>query len=284
MAGASVIAIHAPSGTNYEATTRADGRFAIIGMRVGGPYIVTVAYTGTGTAFEPQTVEDLTVSLGVSTDVNVQVRAISVQETVTVIGQSDAVFSSTRTGAATAVSREQIATLPNLSNRLDNFTRLTPQASGLSMAGQDSRMNNITVDGSYFNNSFGLGNTPGDRTGVAPISPQAIEQIQVNVAPYDVRQGNFVGAGINSVTRSGTNQFRGSIYRQFRNEDQVGTKAKDLDVNPGTFEFANTGGWAGGPIVKNKVFFFGNFENEALTQPGTTFRANHGRRGRRPAR
>ena len=171
VAGASVIVIHAPSGTNYEATTRADGRFSIIGMRVGGPYIVTVAYTGTGTAFEPQTVEDLTVSLGVSTDVNVQVRAISVQETVTVIGQSDAVFSSTRTGAATAVSREQIATLPNLTNRLDNFTRLTPQASGLSMAGQDPRMNNITVDGSYFNNSFGLGNTPGDRTGVAPISP-----------------------------------------------------------------------------------------------------------------
>ncbi len=276
VSGASVIAIHAPSGTNYEATTRADGRFAIIGMRVGGPYIVTVAYTGSGTAFEPQTVEDLTVSLGVSTDVNVQVHAISVQETVTVIGQSDTVFSSARTGAATAVSREQIATLPNLSNRLDNYTRLTPQASGLSVAGQDSRMNNITVDGSYFNNSFGLGNTPGDRTGVAPISPQAIEQIQVNVAPYDVRQGNFVGAGINSVTRSGTNSFRGSIYRQFRNEDQVGTKAKDLDVNPGTFEFANTGGWAGGPVVKNKVFFFGNFENEALTQPGTTFRANQG--------
>ena len=167
-------------------------------------------------------------SLGVSTDVNVQVRAISVQETVTVIGQSDAVFSSTRTGAATAVSREQIATLPNLTNRLDNFTRLTPQASGLSMAGQDPRMNNITVDGSYFNNSFGLGNTPGDRTGVAPISPEAVEQIQVNVAPFDVRQGNFVGAGINTVTRSGTNQFTGSVYHQFRDQDQVGTKAKDL--------------------------------------------------------
>jgi len=274
VSGASVIAIHTPSGTNYEATTRADGRFAIIGMRVGGPYVVTVAYTGTGTAFEPQTVEDLLVSLGVSTDVNITVRAISVQETVTVVGQSDTVFSSTRTGAATAVAREQIATLPNLSNRLDNFTRLTPQASGLSVAGQDARLNNITVDGSYFNNSFGLGNTPGDRSGVAPISPQAIEQIQVNVAPFDVRQGNFVGAGINTVTRSGTNQFTGSVYRQFRTEDQVGTKAKDLAVNPGTFEFANTGFWAGGPIVRNKVFFFGNFEDESLTRPGTVFSAN----------
>jgi hypothetical protein len=274
--GASVIAIHTPSGTNYEATTREDGRFTFIGMRVGGPYVVTVAYTGTGTAFELQTVEDLTVNLGVATDVNITVRAISVQETVTVVGQSDPVFSSNRTGASTAVSREQIATLPNLTNRLENFTRLTPQASGLSVGGQDSRLNNITVDGSSFNNSFGLGNTPGDRTGVAPISPQAIEQIQVNVAPFDVRQGNFVGANINSVTRSGTNQFRGSIYRQFRTEDQVGTKAKDLAVNPGTFEFANTGGWLGGPVVRNKIFFFGNIEDEALTQPGTTFRANAG--------
>jgi len=276
VAGANVIAIHAPSGTNYETTTRPDGRFTIIGMRVGGPYIITVAYTGTGTAFEPQTLEDVTINLGVATDVNITVKAISVQETVTVVGQSDTVFSSNRTGAATAVVRDQIATLPNLTNRLDNFTRLTPQASGLSVAGQDSRLNNITVDGSYFNNSFGLGNTPGDRTGVAPISPQVVEQIQVNVAPYDVRQGNFVGAGINTVTRSGTNQFTGSVYRQFRTEEQVGTKAKDLTVNPGTFEFANTGVWAGGPIVRNKAFFFGNFEDENLTRPGTVFQANPG--------
>lgn len=276
VSGASVIAIHAPSGTNYEATTRADGRFTILGVRVGGPYIVTVAYVGTGTAFEPETVEGVTVNLGVSTDLNILVKTIAVQETVTVVGQSDAVFSSGRTGAATAVVREQIAALPNLTNRLENFARLTPQASGLSVAGQDSRANNITVDGSYFNNSFGLNNSPGDRTGVAPISPQAVEQIQVNVAPYDVRQGNFVGAGINTVTRSGTNQFTGSVYRQFRTENQVGTRAKDLTVNPGTFEFANTGGWLAGPIVRNKAFFFGNIEDESLTQPGTTFLANTG--------
>lgn len=276
VSGASVIAIHTPSGTNYEATTRTDGRFTIIGMRVGGPYVVTVTYTGSGTAFEPQTVENITVNLGVATDVKVAVRSISVQETVTVVGQSDTVFSSNRTGAATAVSRDQIQTLPNITNRLENFTRLTPQASGLSVAGQDSRLNNITVDGSYFNNSFGLGSAPGDRSGVAPISPQAIEQIQVNIAPYDVRQGNFVGAGINTVTRSGTNQFRGSVYRQQRDQSLVGTEAKAATVNPGTFEFANTGGWLGGPIVKNKLFFFGNFEDESLTRPGTIFRANTG--------
>jgi hypothetical protein len=276
VAGASIIAIHVPSGTNYETTTRADGRYQIIGMRVGGPYSVTASYSGTGTAFEPKTADDITIYLGVATDLNLAVTAIAVQESVTVTASSDTVFSSNRTGAATTVSRDEIAKLPNVSNRLENFVRLTPQASGMSIAGQDTRMNNITVDGSYFNNSFGLGNTPGDRTGVAPISPQAIEQIQVNVAPYDVRQGNFVGAGINTITRSGTNQFRGSIYRQFRNQDQVGTEAKALTVNPGTFEFANWGAWGGGPIVKNKLFIFGNFEDESFTSPSTTFRANNG--------
>ena len=117
-------------------------------------------------------------------------------------------------------------------------------------------MNNITVDGSYFNNSFGLGNTPGDRTGVAPISLHAIEQVQVNVAPFDVRQGNFVGAGVNTVTRSGTNQFRGSVYHQFRNDSIVGTEAQRPRGQPRHVHFGETGGWVGGPIVKNKLFFF----------------------------
>ncbi len=129
---------------------------------------------------------------------------------------------------------------------------------------------------SYFNNSFGLGNTPGDRTGVAPISLQSIEQVQVNVAPFDVRQGNFVGAGVNTVTRSGTNQFRGALYRQFRSNSMVGTEAKSLPVNPGTFTFGETGDWVSGPAIRNKLFFFQNFENEVTKQPGTTFKANKG--------
>ncbi len=278
VAGANVIAIHVPSGSTYEATTRSDGRFLVPGMRVGGPYSVTVAYQGTGTAFEPFTKDDVVVNLGVATDLPVTVRAIAVTETVTVTASTSEVFSSTRTGAATTVVLEQIANLPNVSNRLENFTRLTPQASGSTFAGQDGRLNNITIDGSSFNNSFGLGSSgaPGERTGVAPISPWAVEQIQVNVAPFDVRQGNFVGAGVNSVTRSGTNRFTGSLYRQFRNEDMVGTEAKGLPFNPGQFEFANTGGYLGGPILKNRLFFFGNADTETLKQPGTTFEANPG--------
>ncbi len=280
VAGASVIAIHAPSGTSYEATTRADGRFSIPGMRVGDGYVVTVSYSGgAGTAFEPQTQEGLNVNLGVATDLTFTVTPIAVQETVTVTAKSDPVFSSGRTGAATTITRQELASLPSVSQRLGDLTRMTPQASGgigMTFAGQDNRMNSITVDGSSFNNSFGLGGTPGDRTGVAPISLDAIEEVQVSVAPFDVRQGNFVGAAVNTVTRSGTNRFRGSFYHRFRDEGLVGTEADGLPYNPGTFNFRNTGGWAAGPIVKNRLFFFGNYENESFISPGTTFLANTG--------
>jgi hypothetical protein len=277
VAGASVIAIHVPSGTTYEATTRADGRFTIPGMRVGGPYSVTVApAVGGASGFEPQTQDEILVNLGVATDLDFVVRSIAVEVTV-LAEKSDAVFSSERTGAATAISREALATLPTITGRLENITRLTPQQGGnMSFAGQDNRMNNITVDGAAFNNSFGLRTTPGETSGVAPISLQAIEQVQVTIAPFDVRQGNFVGAGVNTVTRSGTNEIRGSFYHQVRDNDLVGTEAGDATVNPGTFQYRNTGGFAGGPVVKNKVFFFGNYEDESLETPGTTFRANNG--------
>ncbi len=278
VAGAQVIAIHEPSGTVYQTVTRADGRFSLPNMRVGGPYTVTVAFSGAGAAaFEPQTQEGVVVNLGVATDVPVTVRPISVQEEVTVVAKSDPVFSSARTGAATTITRQELASLPSVSQQLRDITRLNPQAGGnMTFGGQDNRLNNITVDGSYFNNSFGLAGTPGERTGVAPISLDSIEEIQVSVAPFDVRQGNFVGAAVNTVTRSGTNQFRGSFYHRFRDEGMVGTDAHGLTVNPGTFNFRNTGGYGSGPVVKNKLFFFSNFEDESFTQPGTTFVANTG--------
>ena len=274
VAGASVIAIHEPSGTTYEGVTRADGRFSIPGMRVGGPYSVTVAYVGAGgTAFAPETQTDIAVNLGVATDVEFSVRPIAVQEEITVTAQSDPVFSSSRTGAATSVSRADIAMLPTVSGRISDLTRLTPQATGSSFAGQDNRQNNMTVDGSYFNSSFGLGQgQPGGRTLVAPISLESIEQVQVSVAPFDVRQGNFIGGVVNTVTRSGTNQLTGSLYHRMRNEDYVGTEARGLPVNPGTFTFRNTGVWVGAPIVRNKLFVFGNYENEKKEAPSTPSR------------
>jgi hypothetical protein len=276
--GASVIAIHLPSGTTYETTSRADGRFIIINMRVGGPYSVTVAYTGTGTAaFAPETVENVEINLGVATDLTVNVKQIAVTETVTVTAQSDTVFSSGRTGAATSVNRETLATLPTVNGRISDMTRLTPQTSGAnSFGGADSRMNNMTVNGAAFNNSFGLGGQPGERTGVAPISLEAIEQVQVSIAPYDVRQGNFVGASVDTVTRSGTNSLRAAGYYRYRNQDFVGTKARGNVFNPGTFETKQKGVWAGAPIVKNKLFLFGNFEDEKDARPLYAFRANNG--------
>ncbi len=278
VSGASVIAIHLPSGTSYETTSRSDGRFVILNMRVGGPYSITVAYSGTGAAaFAPETQENVEINLGVATNLTVNVKQIAVSETVTVTAQSDAVFSSGRTGAATAVSRETLATLPTISGRIGDMTRLTPQSSGMSFGGQDNRLNNITVNGASFNNAFGLGDgQPGGRTGVAPISLEAIEQIQVSIAPYDVRQGNFVGASVNTVTRSGTNSLRGSVYHRFRNEDFVGTEVGTLTFNPGTFNTKQTGGWVGTPIVKNRLFLFGNFENEKDARPLSSFRANSG--------
>lgn len=270
--GARVSAVHVPSGTSYRTTARADGRFTIPGMRVGGPYLVTATAIG----YEPQRRDRVTLSLGTSADVAFALSQAAVQlEGVTVTAQSGAI-SATRTGAATAVSREALEALPTISRTIGDFTRLTPQASGSSFAGQDGRFNNLTVDGSYFNNSFGLADGPGGRTRVAPIPLDAIEQIQVSIAPYDVRQGNFVGAGVNAVTKSGTNDFSGSIYYLGRDEGLVGDKARALPFDAGTFKFSQFGARLGGPILRNRLFFFANFEDDGLTSPGTTFRANAG--------
>jgi hypothetical protein len=271
--GASIVAVHEPSGTTYESVTQADGRFFIQGMRVGGPYKVTASLAG----FTTEVKNNLTLTLGVAQDVEFSLKIAAVAETITVVGQSDPVFSSSHTGAATAVLREELATLPTISGRINDMTRLTPQYSGSGgFGGADNRMNNITVDGSYFNNSFGLGAQPGDRTNVAPISLEAIEQVQVSIAPFDVRQGNFVGAGVNTVTRSGTNSFVGSAYYRYRNESYVGTEAAGQTVNPGTFKTTNVGEWLGGPIVQNKLFFFESFESQKDQRPLTTLTANPG--------
>ena len=204
--GATVTAVHQPSGSTYEAVSDPEGRFSIQGMRIGGPYTITAALSG----FRAEAQNNISLTLGVAQDVAFTLTLANVAETVTVIGETSPVFSSTRTGAATSVTRDELAMLPTVSGRINDITRLTPQYGGSgTFAGQDNRMNNITVDGSYFNNSFGLGGQPGDRTGVAPISLEAIEQVQVSVAPFDVRQGNFVGAGVNTVTRSGTNRLTG---------------------------------------------------------------------------
>jgi hypothetical protein len=274
---AEVTAVHVPSRTTYTGRTRADGRFLIPGMRVGGPYRVTVSLLG----YETQVTEDVVVNLGVVTDLEFETREAAIGlEGFTITGRTNPIMSSDRTGAATSVRRESLERMPTINRRIEDFARLTPQYSGIgfgfSFAGQDNRMNNVTVDGSYFNNSFGLAGQPGDRTRVAPISVDALEQIQINIAPYDVRQGHFVGAGVNSVTRSGTNEFSGSLYHLRRDQGLVGKKARDADVDPGKFDYSQIGGWISGPILQDRLFFFASFEGDGETEPATTFRANTG--------
>ena len=284
--GARVVAVHRPSGTTYSAVSRADGRFTIPGMRVGGPYRVSVSQVG----YRPAIENGIDLTLGVTSDVRFVLAHATVELTpITVTAPAaGSVFSAERTGAATTVTTQQIAHLPTISRRVEDLLRLTPQytatqqptSSGalsfVSFAGQDNRLNNMTVDGSYFNNSFGLGGEPGDRTNVAPISLDALDQVQVNVAPYDVRQGNFVGAGINMVTKSGTNDFSGTAFYSTRDNSFVGTQAGPSKFNPGTFKYHNISGSIGGPVIRNKLFFFGNYENDGQTNPGTTFRASTG--------
>lgn len=262
--GANVVAVHVPSGTSYGTATDLDGSYRIPGMRVGGPYKVTVTYTG----YSDQVKEGVYISLGTAAALNFQLaeQAVVLDDIVISGGRSD-IFSSDRTGAATTINSATINSFPTLSRSINDFTRLTPQANGTSFGGQDNRLNNITVDGSMFNNSFGLAGQPGGRTGVSPISLDAIEEVQVNIAPYDVRQANFTGAGINAVTRSGTNEFQGSVYYFLQNQDLVGDKSRGTSVIATQFDRPQIGGRLSGPIIKNKLFFFVNAEQENESRP-----------------
>lgn len=284
VSGATVTAVHGPSGTKYTTVTNGQGRYTLPALRVGGPYVVTVAHSG----FTEQKREGITIGLGNATTVDIALGVAEVGAEVTVT--SDTTFNEARTGAATNVSREVIQALPSFNRSILDFTRLAPQAgSNGSFAGQDNRMNNITVDGSYFNNSFGLRALPGQTSGVSPIALDAIEEVQLNIAPYDVRQANFTGAGVNTITRSGTNDYKGSFYYLWRNPGLVGKEAGTNTFNPGNFKYRNYGFTVGGPIPffnfgdgandkwyttgKDKLFFFFSYEDEKTSTAGTTFRA-----------
>jgi hypothetical protein len=277
--GANIIAVHAPSGTTYGTSSRPNGRYVIPNVRVGGPFTVTVSFVGYRKAVH----ENVYTQVSQTTDLDFKLTEEAIQAAEVVItAQRNAVMSAGRTGAATNLDKLTLATLPTISGKIQDFIRLTPESrgntgyGGNSYVGQDSRYNNTTVDGAYFNNSFGLMGQPGERTGVAPISLDAIEQVQVNIAPYDVRQGNFVGAAMNTVTKSGTNTFFGTLAYAKRNQGYVGTKAGDYAFNPGTFDYNKLTVSLGGPIIKNKLFFFVNYEGDKNTQPGTYFTANPG--------
>lgn len=272
--GANVVATHQPSGTIYGVATREDGQYNLPNLRAGGPYVISVSLLG----YSKQEYKGIDLQLSQTFRQDFRLKEQDVEMgTVEVTAERSTVLNAARTGAATAVSRNAIEALPTITRKVQDFSRLTPQFSGNnSFGGMDNRYNNTTIDGSYFNNSFGLQGQPGDRTNVAPISIDAIEQVQINIAPYDVRQGNFVGAGINTITKSGTNEVSGSVYYLFRHQGLVGQDAGDVSYNPGTFKYHQIGVRVGGPIIENKLFLFASFENDAFAQPGTTFMANTG--------
>lgn len=272
LAGATIQAVHTPTGSKYTTTSRRDGHYNLANLRVGGPYTITATYIG----FEPQTADNVNLLLGQAFvgDFKLAPAASSLESVVVSTIRQNRVFSNNHNGTQEIISRNQIERLPTINRSLQDFTRLTPQANGLSFGGQSNQLNNITIDGANFNNSFGLSGTLGGQTNSQPISIDAIEQIQVNLSPYDVRQGGFTGAGINSVTRSGTNQYRGSVYSYFRGPNTQGYKVGDVTIPKQDYNYNLRGAWMGGAFVKNKVFFFVSFEQERLTQPATSYVAS----------
>ncbi|NAS11731.1 TonB-dependent receptor [Poritiphilus flavus] len=265
--GANVVAIHTPTGTKYGAITNEDGRFNLLNLRVGGPYEVTISYVG----FTTQTQNDVFLSLGKTFNLEVtMVSESQALEEVVVVSDRGGTFGSDRTGAETSVGRRELTRLPTITRSTNDFTRLEPTASAGSFGGRNDQFNNFSLDGAIFNNPFGLDAAqPGGQTESNPISIDAIDQIQVTTAPYDVTQSGFTGASVNAVTKSGTNEFYGTVYGFFRNEDLTGGKIKGDDVFKADLSQTQYGISIGGPIVKNKLFFFANFERDERTDLGS---------------
>ena len=270
LAGAVVILVHTPSGSQYYAVANTDGRYTIEGVRPGADFTIEVSFLGC------QTVKytDVTLNLGETYKQDVTLTSgEQLAEAVLVVSASK--FTTEKTGASTNISSRQMTSMPMINRSISDVAKLSPYANGMSFAGGDGRSTNFTVDGSNFNNNFGLSDKlPG---GGNPISLDAIEELQVVVAPFDVRQTNFIGGGINAITKSGTNTVKGTVYTYFQNQDLRGNKINGNDLGDRAKESKTVYGFTvGGPIIKNKLFFFLNYET--TKQPGQVikYRANKG--------
>ena len=261
--GATIVAKHTPTGTTYGTVASSDGRFNLSGMRVGGPYVIEVSFVG----YSSQKTSDLFLTLGEEATFNASLKENTLElGEVIALGSKNQKFSSNRTGAQEIFTTESMEKLPTINRSLSDYTKLTPMSSGGNFGGTSYRYNNVTVDGASFNNSFGLSSSLG-ATGTEPISLEAIDQIQVMIAPYDVRNGAFTGAGINSVTKSGTNQWTGSAYYYFKSPDLEGRKQKTVEVDKNKFTYNQKGFSVGGPIIKDRLFIFLNGEMDRKESP-----------------
>lgn len=283
LVGATVIAVHTPSGSQYGTTTRADGGYDLPNLRIGGPYEITASYVG----YKTKTYTNISLKLAQKLELHFQLPNEAIElETATVVAKSDPILNNERTGASTNIDGTTLQNLPSISRSAQDYYRLTPSSDGNSFGGRNDKMNNFTLDGSIFNNPFGLdAATPGSQTSAQPVSLDAIDQIQVNIAPYDVTQAGFTGAAINAVTKSGTNQFKGTVFSFYRNQDLTGGKVRGEEIFVPDLTHFQSGFSLGGPIIKDKLFFFVNAEIERRSDLGSNFlAARPGLQGERVSR
>ena len=259
LVGATIIATHQPTGTRYNVLSRSGGEYAISNMRVGGPYLIQISFVG----YDLEKADEVYLKLAENFIVNSSLaKSIGTLENVIVsTGRRNPILNSSRTGAVTNIGVRQIQQTPSISRSINDLTRATPQSNNNAFGGGNYRQSNFTVDGGEFNNSFGIG-TSNLPAGGSPISLDALDEISVNITPFDVRQSGFIGSAINAVTRSGTNKFSGSVYQYFRNEKQRGNQVNQTKFVNAKESFKQIGFRLGGPIIKNKLFFFINFEDE----------------------
>ena len=270
--GATVTAVHQPSGTKYITISKKGGVFNMPGLRSGGPYTVTINFVG----YKPSVTENITLALGDAYSINTEMTSTITELQAVTFTVPKRKAQADKNGATTNINSRMLSTLPTISRSITDFTRITPQANGTSFAGRDNRLNNVTVDGANLNNNFGLSSDllPG---GGNPIALDAFSEITVNVSPYDVKQSGFTGAGVSALTKSGTNTFHGSVYGSYRNQSYNGTNVAGTKLpSPAATSNKIYGATIGGPIIKNKLFFFLSGEVEKAEQPGVTSYATGG--------
>lgn len=279
--GANIIAVHGPTGISYGTTSRLDGRYNLPNLKVGGPYTVNVSFVG----YKDRKLENVFLVLGETFSADFVMRPESTELDEIVVQAQRGDFDSERTGAETTIDNDRLVKMPTIRRSASDIYRLSPQSSGDSFGGRNDQYNNFSLDGSIFNNPFGLdAATPGGQTNSQPISLDAIDQIQVAIAPYDVTMAGFTGASVNAVTKSGTNQFHGTVFGFYRNQDLTGKKVGGQDFTVPDLSQTQIGFSLGGPIIKNKLFFFVNAEMERRSDLGSTFVADRGQEGENVSR